>query len=566
MRCSLILPGFFLVLVLSASADQNSTLPIAGDVPNLDTAVVVTPTSITLTGPPGTLLDQPLQIKNFTSSSITFSVSESLASQAGAPPSPTGGQLEFAPVIRRLKGQKPIVTATPPPAEPLVFTTAFNDTRGDNFLVGVDLIEVLWQKRTIPIVGTVLDLRVRMLNPDSAVAGFLTIDIDQDFGTGIWPAPWNLGPRTRDLGAEFEILVDLSGQISDSLGFGNNPIAVIFRTADTSVVLPLFPTVTFDSVLTATISSIPLGVLGLNDPDGNLNIGAVFARLSSTPFPDFGPDYGHGIVGVETGVSWIRENRTSVTVASGDSAIVDVSILAAKPAGTYTATLKLAAPGQPPIYVPVQMNVMGAGTPSIGLNATSFGDTLMPGDSSTFQLTISNTGTGDLFWGILDTAGTSWASAFPAFGLVGPGLSSPTSIKFVSAGLSSDTTYSSYLQIVCNDPASPTIAFHISLTVQPSTTVEMNVDQTPTSYALHQNYPNPFNPETNIIVDIPRTTFVTLKLYNLLGQEIQTIEQIYLPAGKYRYRVRAENLPSGVYLYRITADGFNTTRKMVLLR
>jgi hypothetical protein len=90
----------------------------------------------------------------------------------------------------------------------------------------------------------------------------------------------------------------------------------------------------------------------------------------------------------------------------------------------------------------------------------------------------------------------------------------------------------------------------------------------PTGFTLNQNYPNPFNPETNISFDLPGSTFVTLKVFNLIGQEVATLVNGQLPAGTHNYRVGSDKfgLTSGVYFYRISAGDFVQTRKMVLLR
>jgi hypothetical protein len=88
----------------------------------------------------------------------------------------------------------------------------------------------------------------------------------------------------------------------------------------------------------------------------------------------------------------------------------------------------------------------------------------------------------------------------------------------------------------------------------------------PESYALSQNYPNPFNPTTNIEFSIPKSEFVTLAVYNVLGEEVATLVSERLIPGKYRYDWNASNLASGVYFYKLEADKFTQTRKMLLLR
>lgn len=83
---------------------------------------------------------------------------------------------------------------------------------------------------------------------------------------------------------------------------------------------------------------------------------------------------------------------------------------------------------------------------------------------------------------------------------------------------------------------------------------------------LEQNHPNPFNPSTAISFSLPRAGFVTLKIYNLLGEEIATLTNEQCAAGEHRVQWQAQDLPSGVYVYRLQAQGFSQSRKLVLLR
>ena len=92
------------------------------------------------------------------------------------------------------------------------------------------------------------------------------------------------------------------------------------------------------------------------------------------------------------------------------------------------------------------------------------------------------------------------------------------------------------------------------------------LDFIPTQFALLQNYPNPFNPTTTICFRLPKASAVSLKVYNLLGQEVETLVAGHRAAGEYRIEWNAENLPGGIYLYRLVADDFVETRKMTLLK
>lgn len=88
----------------------------------------------------------------------------------------------------------------------------------------------------------------------------------------------------------------------------------------------------------------------------------------------------------------------------------------------------------------------------------------------------------------------------------------------------------------------------------------------PKEFQLYQNYPNPFNPSTKIAFDLPKQSKVTLKVFNLLGQEIAELVNKTLSAGKYNVDFNATNLPSGIYFYKLNSDEHVYTKKMILLR
>ncbi len=93
-----------------------------------------------------------------------------------------------------------------------------------------------------------------------------------------------------------------------------------------------------------------------------------------------------------------------------------------------------------------------------------------------------------------------------------------------------------------------------------------------TGFSLSQNYPNPFNPSTTIEFSIPKYSFVTLKVYDLLGREIEQLVNENLNGGQYSVRFDASNYPSGVYFYKLTSseDGTNDIRanskSMILIK
>ena len=97
------------------------------------------------------------------------------------------------------------------------------------------------------------------------------------------------------------------------------------------------------------------------------------------------------------------------------------------------------------------------------------------------------------------------------------------------------------------------------------------LSQLPEKFSLYQNYPNPFNPTTTIRFDIPEPSHISLKVYNLMGQEVRTLTNEWLPTGSHRLiwngtDQRGIPVSTGVYIYRLQAQNFQKTRKMVLLK
>ncbi|MGC8596107.1 MAG: T9SS type A sorting domain-containing protein, partial [Candidatus Kryptoniota bacterium] len=90
--------------------------------------------------------------------------------------------------------------------------------------------------------------------------------------------------------------------------------------------------------------------------------------------------------------------------------------------------------------------------------------------------------------------------------------------------------------------------------------------ENPTSYSLSQNYPNPFNPTTVIEYSIPRNSYVTLKVYNVLGEEVKTLFAGERKAGSYSATFDGAQLASGIYFYRLQYGPMSITKKMMLVK
>jgi hypothetical protein len=98
------------------------------------------------------------------------------------------------------------------------------------------------------------------------------------------------------------------------------------------------------------------------------------------------------------------------------------------------------------------------------------------------------------------------------------------------------------------------------------TGVDITDSSIPTEYQLQQNYPNPFNPSTTIEFSLKEAGNVSIRVLNVLGEEISTIESGFRAAGRYRVSFDASRLATGVYLYQIRSGNFVDTKRMVLVK
>jgi hypothetical protein len=97
--------------------------------------------------------------------------------------------------------------------------------------------------------------------------------------------------------------------------------------------------------------------------------------------------------------------------------------------------------------------------------------------------------------------------------------------------------------------------------MQNLTAIENESGSIPASYRLYQNYPNPFNPTTVLSFGLPKDGFVSLKIFNSIGQEVAVLANGFMKAGEYRKVFRADNLPSGVYFYKLTAGDYSDVKR-----
>ncbi len=119
---------------------------------------------------------------------------------------------------------------------------------------------------------------------------------------------------------------------------------------------------------------------------------------------------------------------------------------------------------------------------------------------------------------------------------------------------SSDLSLQAYQNAIADDYYIPRII-----------NTQIKIEQ-PIEFLLKQNYPNPFNPVTTITYQIPERAKVILKVYDILGREVETLVEEIKEPGQYEIKFNGKNLVSGIYIYKIIAGNFIETRKMILIK
>ena len=106
----------------------------------------------------------------------------------------------------------------------------------------------------------------------------------------------------------------------------------------------------------------------------------------------------------------------------------------------------------------------------------------------------------------------------------------------------------------------------VTTTSSESTTDVEGEEESPLEFGLEQNFPNPFNPTTQIGFEVSNPGFVTIRVFDLAGNEVATLVQGFFQAGHHQAIFNASNLASGLYMYRLEAGATSLTKKMVLLK
>ncbi len=113
----------------------------------------------------------------------------------------------------------------------------------------------------------------------------------------------------------------------------------------------------------------------------------------------------------------------------------------------------------------------------------------------------------------------------------------------------------------------PTYVVHQVAQIIPTSSIQNISNEVPDGFSLKQNFPNPFNPSTSIQFNLPTSSLVTLKVYDVTGKEVATlVNSQRLAAGSFQYDFNASNLSSGMYFYTLSTDNFRETKKMMLIK
>ena len=451
-----------------------------------------------------------------------------------------------------------------------------SDSANDSNFPGLDLVSVEYSEDFFSYIFKLTFSGT----PDTNSVAVISVDTDQNMATGSFPAPLGFGPVFFDIGSEYEIIFDIGGILSDTLGIP--PAAIIIAGGDTTLT-PIGVTILAFSGNTVTGTFLKLLTPNL-DLDDNMNAGAITLPLGTLGIPDFAPNYGHGGVGSELGVSWLAQSDTTGTsatpftaqIAAGGSLDIAVKLAAVEPEGSYPAQLNINnnSSNQPNLVVPVNVAIGGIAAPVISVVPEIITDTLKLNDPpKTVVLSVLNSGSGSLTCFIGDSLGEgeSWLSVadLPIF-QVESGETHEVLISLVPDGLNVGATYSGVLFINSNDLDNPRVAVPVQLTIEPSTAIAGETIF-PGEFALHTNYPNPFNPETHIGFDVAEPATVELAIFNLLGQKVRTLFNGFRSAGKFSEVWDGKNdagimVGSGVYLVRYRTPQGSFSRKIMFAR
>jgi hypothetical protein len=146
---------------------------------------------------------------------------------------------------------------------------------------------------------------------------------------------------------------------------------------------------------------------------------------------------------------------------------------------------------------------------------------------------------------------------------------SPKDYLFVDTTITSNGYYYYLLKQIDTDGNFELTHDTVKVMVDYITSVKQNFQTKnlkPEVFELNQNYPNPFNPETNIVFSVNNTNFVTIKLYDIVGRELETIFSKIVTAGTHSIKFKPDNLSSGAYIYKLETQNKSISKKMLFIQ
>ena len=157
-------------------------------------------------------------------------------------------------------------------------------------------------------------------------------------------------------------------------------------------------------------------------------------------------------------------------------------------------------------------------------------------------------------------------SAFSQYQITNSVISNGGAITSNANYIFNNTIGESFIDKISNTTHQQNAGFWYVYQQSTITSIENEETMLPVVFKLEQNYPNPFNPSTTIQFSIPQQTNVTLKVYDVLGNEVASLVNEEKARGVYNVNFNASQLASGVYFYRIQAGNFVETKKMILMK
>ncbi|MCK5033721.1 MAG: immune inhibitor A, partial [Calditrichia bacterium] len=445
------------------------------------------------------------------------------------------------------------------------------DSSGDSNDPAIDVVRIEVDRviGAFGVITTSFDITFAA-PPDTGTFGIISIDLDQEMGTGVFPAPFGYNLPIYDIGSEIEIIFDIGNNLIDTLGLG--PIAIALSAEDSAFIG--FAQIQIQGN-TASADFIYTTLFGGAAFDESFNLAATFLSFDDLAYPDFAPDYGHGVFGTEYPISWLSALPQNFSLAPSDSLIIPVQFVSVEQPGNYVANIEFSSNDtiNPVKNVLIDLTILGNLEPDINLPVTVINDTITNIPDSSGFFTIENTGAGELFYFLSDSlpVGQDWLVISELLGTVESGSQVDIPYYYNRNNLVQGNNYNGAIHIVSNDPDERFTSIQINVHYINPNSIDDNVF-IPLTTELHQNYPNPFNPSTAIGYQLSANSNVNLKIYNLLGQEVKTLVNKQQSPGSYNYiwnglNSEGQQVSSGVYYYKlVTNNGFVKTKKLLLLR